>query len=78
MERVDAAEKEASEVLHTLLSVERVKKQGCELNPQHQHQVRYASQYRTQLKPMFHTDLTVLFHYYVWLILFGLCQIVLA
>ncbi|XP_069678461.1 uncharacterized protein [Periplaneta americana] len=39
MERVDAAEKEASEVLHSLLSVERVEKQGHELEPQHtQHQ----------------------------------------
>jgi hypothetical protein len=47
MERVDAAEKEASEVLHTLLSVERVKKQGCELNP-HQQQVCYA-QYRKEI-----------------------------
>lgn len=39
MERVDAAEKEASEVLHSLLSVERVKKQGCELNSHHHQQV---------------------------------------
>jgi hypothetical protein len=48
MERVDAAEKEASEVLHSLLSVERVKKQGCQLNLQHQQQVCCASQYRTE------------------------------
>ena len=39
MERVDAAEKEASEVLHSLLSVERVEKHGHELDPQHQQQV---------------------------------------
>lgn len=39
MERVDAAEKEASEVLHSLLSVERVEKHGHELDPHHQQQV---------------------------------------
>lgn len=36
MERVDAAEKEASEVLHSLLSVERVERQGHELDHQQQ------------------------------------------
>jgi len=39
MERVDAAEKEASEVLHSLLSVERVEKHCHELDPHHQQQV---------------------------------------
>jgi hypothetical protein len=68
MERVDAAEKEASEVLHTLLSVERVKKQGCELNP-HQQQVCYASQYRIELSP---SPCSTLISQCFFIIMFGL------